>query len=103
MVNLGSLRRGLETTRKHSKAGSLFSKLRGYDPVKRSKHPYVFDIRRLLENPDLSKLTVQTGLSSKAVLYTLDTVLRYPLYGELVGPDVFFCVIRFALFLTFLP
>jgi hypothetical protein len=49
---------------------------------------YVFDVNRISNEPILLDLTEFLGVSVNDVLYSFDVVLRYPLYGELAGPNV---------------
>jgi hypothetical protein len=51
---------------------------------------YVFDVERLHEDPLLEELAAVVGMSVDDILYAFDVVLRYPLYGELVGTDSYF-------------
>jgi len=51
---------------------------------------YVFDVDRLRGGTSLREVASAVSVSEDDILYAFDVVLRYPLYGELAGPDSFF-------------
>lgn len=51
---------------------------------------YMFDVDRLRTNPALERIASTVGVAQEDVLYAFDVILRYPLYGELVGTGSYF-------------
>ena len=51
---------------------------------------YVFDEAQLQNDGKLAVLAHNLGEPVERVLYGFDVVLRYPLYGQLAGPDTYF-------------
>ena len=51
---------------------------------------YVFDVERLSASRGLRRISERSSLARHDVLYALDDILRYPIYGELAGGDAYY-------------
>lgn len=56
----------------------------------RVRPAHVFDLERLRSDPSVNELVQTLGLPATDIFYAFDIVLRYPLYGELVGSGSYF-------------
>lgn len=53
----------------------------------RVEHQYVFSLDALRKDPALEAITKEIEVDQDDICYAFDIVLRYPLYGELVGEN----------------
>jgi hypothetical protein len=51
---------------------------------------YVFNLDDLLRSPEVGRLASTTGVHAKDLCYAFDSVLRYPIFGELAGPNGYY-------------
>ncbi len=50
-------------------------------------YDYTFSLDKLMKNPRFDELSRKTGVSSSDICYAFDSILKFPLYGELVGNE----------------
>lgn len=56
----------------------------------RTSGGYTFVLDQLAKEPGLRDLVTTLGVAESDVLYAFDSVLKYPLYGELTGPNNYY-------------
>ncbi len=86
---LESLARFVRANPNHSKALiSLHSKASvRKEHSSRLPHEFVYAVEPVLGNPFMAEMANRLTCKKEMLLYTLDMVLRYPMYGTLAGPD----------------